>query len=326
MSIVFAILGFLVLYFGVLAIIARIFVFPYRTPVYISPAYMNLPQENLMLTNDKGHKLMAWWVHRDDPDLVAIFAHGYIMNRSELVPTARAFHRWNCAVLMFDFRAHGHSQGRKTTLGWEERFDLRAAVEEARKRYPGKKIVLLGSSMGGACGAYAVSEDPDLFDAMILDAAYGELLSAVDGWWDLIFGQRFKWIMAPVPLLGAPMMGVNPYKISVTRSLANYRKPVLLIHGRDDRLAKPSDAEANFKSLPGPKKLIWFDHSGHSEPRLKYPFQYDESIHAFLVEHGLLPESTPFNHETELDAVELDVHAGLAPSPRTGVAVINGDH
>lgn len=275
-----------VLYFLLIAGVAYCFVFPFRTPIFISPGFLGTPQEWTEF-EDIGTKrlLRGWWVPRENAELVMIYCHGYMMNRAEMAPFALRYKDFPIAHLFFDFPAHGSSQGRKSGFGFKERSAVVSAVGEARRRYPSAKIILVGSSMGASASAMALSDDPSLADGLILDSCYNRLVEAITGWWLFIGGRTLRFFLYPASALGMPLSGVNPYKVVISQFLANVDKPTLILHGGADTLASPNGAAANFAALKGPKKLVLFDRRNHSEARWEEPERYFGEIDAFLAEH-----------------------------------------
>ena len=82
-------------------------------------------------------------------------------------------------VLLFNWRAHGQSEGEVVTLGFNERYDLIAAVQFAKSK-GAERVGVLGFSMGGtvAIATAAVYED---IDAVVADSPFVDVLSAVAG-------------------------------------------------------------------------------------------------------------------------------------------------
>lgn len=278
-----------VVYLIGLFLAAYLSVHPVRIPIFVSPGAFGASQEDVKIASTPGITLSAWWIEAENAKTVLIFCHGYVMNRAELAPVAYRFWQMGVSSLLIDFRAHGNSKGGHTTLGWNERHDVKAAVAYARKRCPGAKIALVGSSMGSAASAFAVAEDPDLVDAVVLDSSYSKLSSVIGGWWNLLGGKPLKFILAPTVLVAGPLVGVNPFKIDVAEALRKSHKvPFLVMHGRRDTLSKPSEAERNLAALPPETQVVWFETSGHSEGRWLEPELYFANLLTFFKKTGVL--------------------------------------
>jgi fermentation-respiration switch protein FrsA (DUF1100 family) len=209
------------------------------------------------------------------------------MNRSEMTPVAYWLWKRGVSSLLIDFRAHGHTKGGQCTIGWREADDVIAAVAEARRRAPGARIVLIGSSMGSAASAFAVSRGVEV-DAIVLDSCYSRMLTASFGWWRFLGGPILSVVLGPTVLLAGPFARFNPFKVDVAHALEKVPCPVLILHGRCDDLAIPADAERNLAALKGQGELCWFDDCNHSEFRWVQSERYYEVLEAFLIRQSLI--------------------------------------
>lgn len=281
------VLGLLGVYVAILLLVAWISVRPVRTPIFISPGMLGVPQEETTINTCDGIPLRAWWIPHESPTCVVVLLHGYLMTRSEMAPVAAQLHGDGCACLLPDLRAHGRSGGKWCGLGWFERFDALAAAEEAARRYPGIPIVLMGSSMGAVASAFAAAES-DNVSGIVLDCAYSKLPSAVRGWWRFVGGEMLSIALAPTLLAAWPLVRINPFKIDVAAALAKSTAPVLLLHGEKDRLALPSEAERNLAAVGDRGRLVWLPDSNHAEGRWIHPELYMGELRSFLQAHGLI--------------------------------------
>lgn len=278
-------------YLAVMWLVAWKSAAPIRVPLFFSPGQIGLPQEPVEFTTSDGHRLSGWWMGREDATTIGVFIHGYMMNRSELASMAVMLWRRGAACLLFDTRAHGTSGGRLTGFGYTERLDVRAAVEFARSRQPGARVILFGSSMGGAAAAFAVADDPNLADALVLDSAYSRLDRAALGWWRFLGGNPLMVTMAPTLLFSRSFLPFRMRDADVARALEVGGKPALILHGSEDRLAPPGDAERNYAACGSDSRLVWFEGCNHSAGRFAQPEVYNEAVFGWLDEQGLLVET-----------------------------------
>lgn len=266
---------------------------PVRVPLFFAPGQIGLPQEAVEFTARDGCRLSGWWMDRGDARTIGVFIHGYMMNRSELASMAAMLWQRGAACLLFDTRAHGSSGGRLTGFGYTERLDVQAAVEFARSRCPGARVLLFGSSMGGAAAAFAVAEDSGLADALVLDSAYSRLDRAALGWWRFLGGKPLMVTMAPTLLFSRAFLPFRMREADVAKALEAGGKPTLILHGREDRLAPPKDAERNIAACNGASRLVWFEGCNHSAGRFAQPDVYNDAVFGWLFEQGLLDEKVP---------------------------------
>ena len=85
--------------------------------------------------------------------------HGGTMHSKVVFQAAKAFCRLGCAVLRFNFRGAGTSEG-TFAGGAGEQDDYRAALEFAAARFPGVQIWSAGVSFGSWVAMTVGAEDP----------------------------------------------------------------------------------------------------------------------------------------------------------------------
>jgi len=288
-----------ILYILALFLVARASIYPPRVPEFISPGQMGLPQENVEFPSRDGHRLSGWWVPGEE-DLVVICAHGYMMNRCEFVPMARALAESGASLLFFDFRAHGQSDRTKCTIGPNESRDVLGAIDYAETRCPGAQIAILGSSMGAAASVLATVEEPSKVDGLILDGLYRSLHEAGKGWWLFLGGRALQSILGPTIIFGRMLTGVSPKQVRIDLALGTLAgKPILIFNGTADPIVPVSSAQANFDSAGSNAHIEWFEGAGHGNPRFREPVRYEQLVRAFLcrIRQGI--SSNPATSEPE---------------------------
>ncbi|HUI46660.1 MAG TPA: alpha/beta fold hydrolase [Nitrospirota bacterium] len=79
-------------------------------------------------------------------------------------------------VLLFDFRAHGESGGRRTSFGYHEQEDILAALDylKTRDEVDPRRIGIYGFSLGGSSAILAAAK-LDGFRAVVADSAFTSL-------------------------------------------------------------------------------------------------------------------------------------------------------
>ena len=85
--------------------------------------------------------------------------HGGTMHTKVVYQAAKAMSRIGCAVLRFNFRGAGASEGRYTG-GAGEKDDFRAALDFMRGRYPDARVWTAGMSFGAWIALTVGADDP----------------------------------------------------------------------------------------------------------------------------------------------------------------------
>src|SRR5688572_22473437 len=87
---------------------------PQRQACTRTPAALGLEFEDVTLSGSAG-QLSAWHLPQTDPDRpVVVIAHGLGANKQQFLYAARIVHELGYHAFLFDFRAHGNSEGRVT--------------------------------------------------------------------------------------------------------------------------------------------------------------------------------------------------------------------
>lgn len=100
-----------------------------------------------------GTKLKGYWMAAPKPSKkTLILGHGYYTDYRMMLPLALEMRKENLNIFLFDFRAHGASDGKVTSVGYNESKDIAAAVLHVKKHFGDKaeKLGYMGHSMGAA--------------------------------------------------------------------------------------------------------------------------------------------------------------------------------
>ncbi|RMH21127.1 MAG: alpha/beta hydrolase [Gemmatimonadetes bacterium] len=89
---------------------------------------------------------------------VVVLVHGWSANSGVMLPLAKPLVEAGYPVLLFDFRRHGMSDPAPYITARQYRDDLAAAVAWVRERLPGRPVVVVGHSMGGATAILAAAD------------------------------------------------------------------------------------------------------------------------------------------------------------------------
>lgn len=298
--------GVVLLYIALLFTVAVGSVRPPRIPIFLTPGLLGEPEELVEFETEDGVRLKAWW-SPGGREVVYIFFHGYLSNRTEWLPFGPRLRARGASLLFVDHRCHGTSDRAKCTFGVDEAKDVRAAVEFARKVAPGARIVLFGSSMGGASAARALSEDNSLADGLVLDGAYANLDEAARGFWYVTGFKVVAKALAPATVFGRLLLGFSPRQTDMETVYENLRGlPVLFLYGGVDTVVPRASAERCARAADA--DVVWFEGSGHAQGRFWEPERYYGAIVGFLQEKHLVESPNP----TE-DQKKTPIISGPAP-------------
>ncbi|MGQ9540302.1 MAG: alpha/beta hydrolase [Armatimonadota bacterium] len=279
--------GALLVFWWILLAVAS--VRPPRAPLFLTPFDLQIPYDPVVFPSRDGIPLSGWWLSHPQARGVAVLCHGYLANRCEVLGVGLELYRMGFSCLLFDFRGHGESGGRVTTVGAKEVNDALGAVDFAAQF--GLPILLFGSSMGGAVAIMTAARDKRV-GAVITDSAYARLSQAVDTWWEAGFGKLIGKLCRPVKYLALLFTRTSLSDAEPVREIARIApRPILLIHGDRDHLVPLQHAYALYQSAGKPRILWIANGSGHVRARVDQPENYYEQITQFI-DRWLEPVST----------------------------------
>ena len=143
---------------------ARRLVAPPRNITHQTPADFGMTNwQDISFTTEDHLQLSGWYVPpQNESGAALIFVHGLGSNRSALLDQAAMLAEAGYGALMFDLRAHGRSQGTRSSWGLAEVADVQAALQflQNQPEVNAEKIGIIGHSMGGAIAIRAAAQPP----------------------------------------------------------------------------------------------------------------------------------------------------------------------
>jgi alpha-beta hydrolase superfamily lysophospholipase len=120
------------------------------------------------------------WLPDGEPRAVVVLAHGASEHSGRYEWTGDQLTARGYAVYALDHRGHGQSEGGRAVIDRMSHAieDLHTLVERAGAAHPGRPLVLLGHSMGGAVALSYTIEHEDALDALVLSAPLAALEAA----------------------------------------------------------------------------------------------------------------------------------------------------
>jgi pimeloyl-ACP methyl ester carboxylesterase len=244
------------------------------------------------------------------PHPVLIAASGYL-GLKVLHPErfARALTALGYAVLAFDYRGFGASEGERGRLApqdWVQ--DIRAAVDRllACQQVDPARIGLLGWGLGGGVAVAEAADDPRVRAVAAVNAvadglrctrnmhdeeSWNRLLARIEADrprraalgrseitspWDIV---RLDLDARTAPYVSEELYRAPGYGSGVTLESADLLlrfspervvgrlagRPLLIVHGEQNELHRPEEAQALYDHAAEPKRLVFLEGVGHTE-------------------------------------------------------------
>jgi alpha-beta hydrolase superfamily lysophospholipase len=236
---------------------------PQRIASTGTPGDWGIKYSDVQFQSD-GLRLSGWFLPARHPQApIVLIAHGLNASKENFLPSAILTRDLGFDTFIFDFRAHGDSEGHTTTLGFEEAHDVKAAYDWIHRTHPDRPVYALGYSMGGAAVIRAAAEY-GIFDRVVLDStfssvenvAYASLLRPLGPFAAIVWrlGRLWGWIWT----------GVDVGRHRPVDRIGELRgRPLLLIHGTGDAVIPYHESEL-LREAAGPNAELWLvDRADH---------------------------------------------------------------
>jgi len=211
----------------------------------------------------EGLRLRGWLKETGGRRAAVIVGHGLGDSLESYTEVASTLGERGHTVLLFDFRAHGGSEGRYTTLGARERLDVLAAAAFMRSSgLAPRGLILMGYSMGAVAVLRAASE----LDAsgVIAEAPYdtyrenavrhAQLLYHLPRWAPII----------PITIAWAEWRaGFHASEVNTVDAARRIHAPLLLIADGEDNRMPEAVVRRILDAHPGPKRFWLAPAAGH---------------------------------------------------------------
>jgi len=251
-----------------------------------APENYGLNAEAAEFQSGDGVTLRGWYIPCENSVKTIIICSGANGSLDADVQVAPWLHEAEFNVLLYNWRAHGQSEGRIVTLGFNERYDLIAAVEFVKSQ-GAERIGVLGFSMGGtvAIDTAAVYED---INAIVADSPFVTIVSAVAG--GLIergLHKDLAYAVARLLLITACVRTqLNLFEIDVTHWIKRIApRPLLLIFGEQDVIVPRAESDLAFTQAREPREIWRVPEATHRAIQVQQPEEYRRRIIEFFTQH-----------------------------------------
>ncbi len=243
-----------------------------------SPADAGLPFEELAVTTTDSVKLHGWFIpaptNSPRAAFVVLVSHGNAGNISHRLALAGLLRRHGVAVLLFDYRGYGRSEGRPGEEGTYR--DALAFHDWLKQRgFAPEKILSYGESLGGGIASELARREK--VGGLILQSAFTSIPD--------VGAELFPFL--PVRLL-------STIRYATRERLPEIHVPVLVVHSRQDEIVKFGHAEKNFAAANEPKLLVKLSGFHNS-----VPFENEQLFHDGMEKLLNLARASPMSATNE---------------------------
>lgn len=223
----------------------------YPVPLVRVPESPPVPIEALTLETSAGDRVVAWASPRDGAAAgrpAGVFLHGNGDNL-ETLRRAGLFQRLDgleIPWLALDYPGYGRSGGTPGEAALVASGE--AALEAARRRWPGRPVVLAGWSLGAGVAVQTALRHPQRVDGLVLLSSFTRLAD--------VAAVHFPAFVA------RPLVGDRYDSLTAAPRLPH---PALVLHGARDRIIPSAQGERLAAALGGPTCWVPVPGAGHND-------------------------------------------------------------
>lgn len=226
------------------------------------PDSIGLAYRQLDIVTEDGVSLVAWHVPASEPRGTVLFFHGNAGNISHRLESLKLFNDLGLAILIFDYRGYGRSEGEISEDGIYRDADAVWGHLTEEMGIPPDKIVLFGRSLGAAVAAYVAGrQEPG---ALILESGFVSVPDLGAG--------IYPWL---------PVRWLARIRFPAAEFLQSVTCPVLVVHSRDDEIIPFEQGVKLHAAARQPKEFLEI-RGGHNDGFLVSKGRYVEGLDAFV--------------------------------------------
>ena len=209
----------------------------------------------------KAERLHGLWLpHTQAGAPVLLYLHGARWNVAGSSGRIRRMQELGFSVLAIDYRGFGRSSAglpSETTAAE----DARAAWNWLAEQHPDKPRYIFGHSLGGAIAIDLARQVPDE-KGTIVEGTFTSIPDVVS---------TFKWGWLPV----SPLI---TQRFESIRKVADIGSPLLVVHGSDDSLIRPTLGRQLYEAAREPKQFVLVEGGSHHNTNSVGQRQYREAV------------------------------------------------
>lgn len=208
-----------------------------------------------------GTRLHGWFIPHEKPKAFLLFAHGNAGNLTHRTPiVGQLHHHASAAVMIFDYRGYGRSEGSPNEAGILADAQAARAWLAKRAGIQEQDIVLYGESLGGGVMVDLASRSPA--KALILESTFSSLPD--------VASRAFPWI---------PVRTLMRTRLDSASKINQFHGPLLQFHGNADSIIPLEIGQKLFQHANQPKRFVTLVGHDHNDPP---PYELFEEIRQFL--------------------------------------------
>ena len=220
--------------------------------------FQKVPKEQISIKSYDNVRLNGVFIPSIDETStnMAIVVHGYEAFSEDMIIIAKLYSDLGFKVMLIDLRAHGASEGKLSSFGYYEKFDIKKWIQYSLRTYGSTdRILLHGVSMGAASIIQASGLNlPSNVRYIVADSGYSSLI------------KMLRNITTPKSLIiffpGVSLITYIAHRFFIEsihplKQIKKSKIPIMIIHGEDDEVVPFSMGKSLYDNSKSPYKEFY---------------------------------------------------------------------
>lgn len=240
--------------------------------------------QEVIIKNRKGKNIHAVeFRNPSNSNIWAVVLHGWTNVNREMSSYAQEFYKRGFNVLLPDLRGHNNSEHKFVTMGWMDRLDVVDWINSIVKENPKAKIIIQGTSMGGATTMMTTGEKlPDNVVLAIEDCGYTGVKDIFTDQCIRKYHLPPKLVMPQASLINKLINGFFFGEASCIEQLKKSKTPTLFIHGDKDDFVLLENLDPVYNACAAPKEKYIIKGAEHALSSHWFHEEYWQVVDNFL--------------------------------------------
>ena len=261
-----------------------------RVAVFGHPSELGLHWHDVTFSSRRDAVLLSGWYlpsASDDRCIILIQGTEHHRNSPEIraLQLGRDLVDRDFSVLMFDFRARGHSEGNRSSEGDREQWDTLGAIDYVSSRgIPLERIGLLGFSLGAGVAILVAAQEPRI-PAVVSDSGFLDYLMDLS---KLSIGPVHlpSWFGVLVALAGRSLFEADFGNVRPAQVVEGIEQPIFFIHGENDPIISVQESQELHAISANEEDRVWIvEGAEHVNVYRKRPEEYISRVASFFRRH-----------------------------------------
>ena len=250
--------------------------------------YEGCPKEVLNIESPNGYSISGIYLKPLETKNTVIICHGVTENKINSMRYARMFERLGFNAVVYDHRRHGESEGKTTSYGHYEKFDLQAVVTTIRNIIgPDAILGIHGESMGAVTTLLYAGTLSDEADFYVSDCAFSNFPELLKRIFEHTIPVDAKYTLPLADFFMKIRDGYSVKEVMPIDAVKNIEHPVLFVHSAPDDFIPSTMSEELYEAKPEPKMIKIFEQGAHAKSFNEAPGDYEQTVAKFL--HDYVP-------------------------------------